>query len=209
MTAAQKPGLRERKKQRTREVLVDLALELFTADGFDATTLDRLCDAADVSKRTFFRMFAGKEEVALAPLHDMWRALATRLGSPAFEPARDEPVFAVLAGELAATITAVGDAEWTRRAALAGRLADSTPSVAAFGLGFCEATTREVIDVVAARSGTGAGDVRLRLCLHTLIAAWNLALAEWSAGDAPTRDGLLARLRGVVDVAPESLTFRC
>ncbi|WP_217252313.1 TetR family transcriptional regulator [Streptomyces sp. AC602_WCS936] len=57
-------GLREMKKQRTRDTLLRSALELFTARGYEATTVDDIAEAAEVSQRTFFRYFASKEEAA-------------------------------------------------------------------------------------------------------------------------------------------------
>lgn len=58
--------LRERKKQRTRESLLRVAIELFTTRGYEETTVDDIADVVGVSQRTFFRYFAGKEDAALA-----------------------------------------------------------------------------------------------------------------------------------------------
>jgi AcrR family transcriptional regulator len=86
-------GLRERKKERTREALEAAALDLFERKGFDHTTVDEIVDACDVSRRTFFRYFSSKEE-AFAGDHEAKTALfasllATRpAGEPALESVR-------------------------------------------------------------------------------------------------------------------------
>lgn len=56
-------SLRERKKTRTRELLVEVATELFLEQGFDATTVDQIAARAAISPRTYFRYFPTKESV--------------------------------------------------------------------------------------------------------------------------------------------------
>jgi AcrR family transcriptional regulator len=65
-TGAGVPGLRERKRQQTRERLTRAAMALFLNRGFEATTLDDIAAAADISRRSFFHYFASKEDVVFA-----------------------------------------------------------------------------------------------------------------------------------------------
>lgn len=80
-------GMRERKKARRREQITNAALRLFSERGFDGATIDDIAAAADVSRRTFFRYFARKEDVILdwkqRTADELRAALAAR---PAAEP---------------------------------------------------------------------------------------------------------------------------
>ena len=60
------PGLAARKKERTRQQLAEAAAQLFYRHGYDATTVDDIVTAVDVSPRTFFRYFPTKEDLVVA-----------------------------------------------------------------------------------------------------------------------------------------------
>ena len=61
--ALERPGLRERKKQQTRDRIARVALELFAEKGYEHTTLAEIAEAADVSTRTIFAYFESKEHI--------------------------------------------------------------------------------------------------------------------------------------------------
>ena len=73
------PGLRERKKQRTRETIARVALELFAERGYQATTLDDIAEAAEVSTRTIFSYYASKEDILFSDFPAIKAALARAL----------------------------------------------------------------------------------------------------------------------------------
>jgi AcrR family transcriptional regulator len=74
-------GLRARKKERTRATITRVSLELFARDGFSATTLSAIADAAEVSPRTVSTYFPSKEGIVFAAYGDAVRRLGVRLAS--------------------------------------------------------------------------------------------------------------------------------
>ena len=93
MNTGDEPGLRERKKLRTRETVRREAFRLFESNGYAQTTVDQIAEAADVSPRTFFRYFPTKESVLfsddlLAPIIEAFLAapaVFTSMAGPEFD----------------------------------------------------------------------------------------------------------------------------
>src|ERR671936_166037 len=86
-------GLRERKKQRTREQIAEAAMGLFAERGYHATTIADIAAAADVAPRTFFAYFPSKEAVVFHSVDRDLDALASALrerlhGETAFDALR-------------------------------------------------------------------------------------------------------------------------
>jgi AcrR family transcriptional regulator len=73
------PGLRERKKQQTRETITRAALRLFAERGYDETTLADIAQAAEVAPRTIFAYFEGKEDILLCEEHNFLGVLKQKL----------------------------------------------------------------------------------------------------------------------------------
>jgi AcrR family transcriptional regulator len=73
------PGLRERKKQKTRDTIGKVALELFVERGYEQTTIAEIAEAADVSPRTIFAYYPSKEDILFCDLPDVQERLARAL----------------------------------------------------------------------------------------------------------------------------------
>lgn len=90
----------ERRRNRTRNALMRAALELFRAKGFDATTIEEITEAADVSPRTFFHHFETKEEVLFGGhrerREEVIAALQSRLETEAIWPAIRDAMLTVV-----------------------------------------------------------------------------------------------------------------
>ena len=79
--------VRERTRRAVRSELAQLAADLFVEKGYDETTIDDLAAAAGMSKRTFFRYFASKEELVMGKYEFFGEQLAEDLAArPAGEP---------------------------------------------------------------------------------------------------------------------------
>jgi AcrR family transcriptional regulator len=68
---AERPGLRERKKQRTRALIEDAALQLFLERGFDAVTIADVAERADVDVKTIYNYFPSKPDLVYHRLEEL------------------------------------------------------------------------------------------------------------------------------------------
>ncbi|MER7986811.1 helix-turn-helix domain-containing protein [Streptomyces noursei] len=193
--------LRERKKLRTRQTLVDAALELFTARDFTAVTLDEIVDAVEVSKRTFFRTFTSKEDVALAPEKELW---ATYLTDIETRPLTGGHLLGAYKDALFAALEQMTDG-WEQRFLASRSLADRTPALTAHSLRHCSEVSANVVRIVADRlAGQSPGRTELRLLLDLMLAAWHCALEAWTASGTARQDrpALVRHMREAFAVIP-------
>jgi AcrR family transcriptional regulator len=164
-----KPGLRERKKAKTRASIQEHALRLFRAQGYGATTVEQIADAAEVSPSTFFRYFGSKEDVvaydALDPLIlEAWRA----------QPADMTP----LAAMRNAMKVVFGDISAEARAEMVGRglLLYGEPELRSAAVGELIRSGRMMVDEIAARIGRPADDFEVRVFAGALVGAFIAAV---------------------------------
>ncbi|MEE2037623.1 TetR family transcriptional regulator [Nocardiopsis sp. CT-R113] len=194
-------SLRERKKLRTRQRLVATALDLFTERGFDGATLHDLCEAVEVSERTFFRNFAGKEDVVLTPSRDLWSACLEELETRSPD---DASLMEFLQGALLAALDRMGDDGWTRQLLISQRLTEQTPSMVAHVRHFCDGASRTALGILHRRLKLSApDDLATRLALDLLVASFNRSLDDWGARPGtPALADLKGHLRTAFAVLP-------
>jgi AcrR family transcriptional regulator len=87
-------GRRDRKKSETREALRTAAHRLFAEKGFAKTTIEDITEAADVSRRTFFRYYDSKDDLLQTDVADL---LPVMLAALRARPASEPPFTAILA----------------------------------------------------------------------------------------------------------------
>ncbi|QBI56433.1 TetR/AcrR family transcriptional regulator [Streptomonospora litoralis] len=93
-----KPRLRERTRRAIHREIAETGMSLFLEHGFEETTVDQIAEAAGISRRSFFRYFATKEDVVLGGLIDRGHRVRSALAE---RPPEEEPWIAVRASLLA------------------------------------------------------------------------------------------------------------
>jgi AcrR family transcriptional regulator len=157
-----RPGLRERKKARTRAAIREHAFRLFREQGYDATTVEQIADAAEVSPSTFFRYFPTKEDVVLQDDMDvrMLEALAR-------QPRKLSPIAAVRAA-MRETWTSFTPAEWEQLRE-GGRLSQEVPEIRARTMNEFARLINAFAEAIAIRTGRPPDDVRVRVLAGAII----------------------------------------
>ncbi|WP_405181023.1 TetR/AcrR family transcriptional regulator [Nocardia sp. NBC_01377] len=199
-------SLRDRKRLRTRQKLIGSALDLFTERGFEEVTLDEICDEVDISTRTFSRYFSGKEEVAIAPLRDMWFAFLDNLTRRRPAPGA---LLQILQEDLLHAIEQMPAGDWEKRMGKCWRVADATPAVRANALLLCDQIPREVLVHLRSRFELGnLNEPYPIFALDILVSVVRCAFDRWIAHTGePDKTDLEAQFRTVAAAVPSSLNL--
>ncbi|GAA2677773.1 TetR family transcriptional regulator [Streptomyces lunalinharesii] len=193
-------GLRERKKQRTRDALIRAALELFTERGYEATTIDEIAEAVDVSQRTFFRYFANKQDVVFA-VQDMVEA---RFIEELHARPADEPPLSALRGAVLTAWDDIGDAiasvipvDLHMRAF---RMIESTPALIAAHLRRSTELEEQIAQLIARREGLDVdADPRPRVLVAAFSGVMRVAGKVWGEGHDCSVAGIRELTRSYLD----------
>ena len=193
------PQRRERKKRQTRDALVQAALGLFIAKGYEQTAIHEITDAVDVSERTFFRYFANKEDLALSFAKDHTDALMRELTArPPAEPplvALRNAVHAATRGRIEEGGELTGDSVYLSIM----KLIEGTPSLLAAHLRYMHERDDEIARLLAEREDVDpVDDVRPRCVAAVFSGLFISANREWRYAGG-TVEAMLATFDACVD----------
>ncbi len=174
-------GLRERKKQRTRDALVCAAVRLFEQKGYEQTTVAEIAAAADVSTRTFFLHFPAKEDVLFANAEVRMdiglKAVADRSPSESMPDVLARAMQHMIANSFTGDLT-------TGLAAVRVRLVLSKPSLLARQFHLLFAALSELADALRRAYPDELDPISAAALVGALIGAVNAAaLMSLSQGD--------------------------
>ncbi|WP_225821095.1 TetR/AcrR family transcriptional regulator [Streptomyces naphthomycinicus] len=199
--------LRERKKRHTRESLLRAALELFTTKGYEQTTIDEIAEAVDVSQRTFFRYFAGKEDVAFAVQRMTEAAFVEAVRA---RPAHEAPMKALRQAFLEGWDTIRGTVESVVPVELYLRMyrtIDATPALLAAHLRRSAAAEEALARVLAEREGVDADtDPRPRLTVAVFGGVIRVTERQWCTSDDLSVESIRTLTATYLDQVGSALT---
>jgi AcrR family transcriptional regulator len=178
-------GLRERKRQQTRERLTRAAMALFLERGFEATTLDDIAAAADISRRGFFHYFESKEDVVFA-----WQEASTAalIAAVAARPASES----MLAAAENAISAMVRQLEPNEAMAMA-QLKRDNPALQARDQVKYEKLERALAEALGKRAGHRSEKLEARLVAMIATGAMRIGGELWAAEGAREKPEVLAK----------------
>jgi len=138
-------SLRDRKRARTRQALVDAATELFESQGYDETTVADIAAAAEIGTRTFFSYFPTKEELVFPESDARVRAAVDAIAT---RDQHERPAEVLL--RALRLIGEDSDEMASRLAALRMRMIQTVPTVRGRALQVQVAAQREIARHLAA-----------------------------------------------------------
>ncbi len=178
-----RPGLRERKKRRTRATLIDAAVQLCLEQGYDNTTVEQIAAAAEVSPRTFSRYFPTKDAVVLTLLDELVERVVEELARIPFDVPVLEAFRRAHVNVLGAVAAGGVPGLSTERIVLMLRIVNSTPALKTAATDF---KPRATLDALAERLGTDVEDRRVAL----VTAVWASIIVTACGDLVEDRDGL-------------------
>lgn len=171
------PGLRERKKQRTRATIVDVAARLCVDQGYENTTVDQIAAAADISPRTFSRYFPSKEAVIGALIEDAADHVAAALSRQPFDITEHEALLRAHIAMLRATEHGEPQAMPVERMACFLQIVNASPMLGLAQFTYRpDAPTRPVIEALARRISVAPDDPAVRILFDTWAVLMTAAL---------------------------------
>ncbi|MFJ8010368.1 TetR/AcrR family transcriptional regulator [Streptomyces fagopyri] len=189
-----KPGLRERKKQRTHAAISDAAIALFLEHGFNQVSVAQVAEAAEVSKRTVFAYFPAKEDLVVHRLADHETEIARVVRA---RPSGTDPLTALREHFLRGLrerdpITGLNDHPQVRRV---HQMILDAPSLVGRMERFKTGSERALAQ--ALRETVGTADVTARLAAVQIVAV-HWALAQDNAARLAYGEPADARYAGAV-----------
>lgn len=173
--SANPAGLRERKRAETHARIQSEAMRLFLSKGFEATTLDEIAEAADVSRRSLFHYFGSKEEIVFSTKADIPDVIVEAIHR---RPA-DEPLLEMVENAL----TDLAERYQSPDTRALARLIHDTPALCAGDQAKYEKIERLLAKALADRKGLPETDVACRVTATTAIGIMKLATEAWLTGE--------------------------
>ncbi|WP_238017482.1 TetR family transcriptional regulator [Dactylosporangium sp. AC04546] len=170
------PGLRERKKQKTRWAIQEHAVRLFAQQGYDATTVEQIAEAAEISPSTFFRYFKTKEDVVIQDRYDDMMIEAIRAAPQGLTPLE------VLRTAIVDSFAQI-NAEEMRQALERAKLSMSVPALRMRSLDNMQSSIRLLAAPLAERLGRAPDDFRSVAFVGACVGAMINALIAWVESD--------------------------